>query len=61
MNIGAIIIAALVVGGSGILLGLFLGIFGEKFKVEVDERAYFPAITAAAADMPDVPVLRQPL
>ena len=33
MNIGAIIIAALVVGGSGILLGLFLGIFGEKFKV----------------------------
>ena len=38
MNIGAIIIAALVVGGSGILLGLFLGIFGEKFKVEVDER-----------------------
>ena len=38
MNIGAIIIAALVVGGTGILLGFFLGIFGEKFKVEVDER-----------------------
>ena len=38
MNIVAIIIAALVVGGTGILLGFFLGIFGEKFKVEVDER-----------------------
>ena len=38
MNVTAIIIAALVVGGTGIFLGFFLGIFGEKFKVEVDER-----------------------
>lgn len=38
MNATAIIVAALVVGGTGILLGFFLGIFGEKFKVEVDER-----------------------
>lgn len=33
-----ILIAAAVVGGIGILIGLFLGIAGEKLKVEVDER-----------------------
>ncbi len=33
-----IIIAAAVVGGVGIIMGLFLGISGEKFKVEVDEK-----------------------
>lgn len=38
MNIMAILTAALVVGLVGILLGFFLGISGEKFKVEVDER-----------------------
>lgn len=38
MNITAIIVAAVVVGGVGILIGFFLGISGEKFKVEVDER-----------------------
>ena len=32
------IVAALVVGGVGILIGFFLGISGEKFKVEVDEK-----------------------
>ena len=38
MNIVAILCAALIVGGIGILIGFFLGISGEKFKVEVDER-----------------------
>ncbi len=33
-----IIIAAAIVGGTGILIGLFLGFSGEKFKVEVDEK-----------------------
>ena len=33
-----IIMAGLVVGCVGLLLGVFLGIAGEKFKVEVDER-----------------------
>lgn len=33
-----IVIAALVVGGVGLILGLFLGVSSEKFKVEVDER-----------------------
>ena len=33
-----IIIAAAVVAVTGIIVGIGLGIFGEKFKVEVDER-----------------------
>ena len=36
MDIQAIIIAAVVVGGVGIVIGIILGIAGEKFKVEVD-------------------------
>ena len=38
MNVTAILFAALIVGGVGILIGFFLGISGEKFKVEVDPR-----------------------
>ena len=38
MNITAIIFAAVVVGGVGILIGFFLGVSGEKFKVEVRRR-----------------------
>lgn len=33
-----IIIAAAIVGGVGILIGLFLGFFGKKFEVPVDEK-----------------------
>lgn len=36
--ITGIIIAAAIVGVVGILIGIFLGIASEKFKVEVDER-----------------------
>lgn len=38
MNITGIIVAAIVVGAVGIFVGLFLGIAGLKFKVEVDEK-----------------------
>lgn len=38
MDIMAIVIAGVVVGCVGIILGLFLGISGEKFKVETDPR-----------------------
>ncbi len=38
MNITAIIMAAVIVGGTGIIIGFFLGIAGEKLKVEVDPR-----------------------
>lgn len=38
MNLIAIFVAALVVGCVGILLGFFLGVSGEKLKVEVDPR-----------------------
>lgn len=38
MNVTAIIIAAAVVAVTGIIVGVGLGVFGEKFKVTVDER-----------------------
>ncbi len=38
MSIQAIIIATVVVAATGLILGLFLGFAGEKFKVEVDEK-----------------------
>lgn len=38
MSITGIIVAALVVGLVGIFVGLFLGVAGLKFKVEVDEK-----------------------
>lgn len=38
MNISGIIIAAALVGGVGLFIGLFLGIAGIKFHVEVDEK-----------------------
>jgi RnfABCDGE-type electron transport complex B subunit len=38
MNIMGVIIAAVVVGAVGIIIGVLLGIASEKFKVEVDER-----------------------
>lgn len=36
--ITGIIIAAALVGGTGIVIGLLLGVAGKKFEVEVDER-----------------------
>ena len=36
--ITGIIIAAAVVGILGILIGVFLGVASEKFKVETDEK-----------------------
>ena len=38
MNITAIIFAAAVVGGTGLVVGLLLGIASEAFKVPVDEK-----------------------
>lgn len=38
MQITAILIAIIAVGGIGLLLGLFLGVAGIVFKVEVDEK-----------------------
>lgn len=36
--VSAVAIAAAIVGGTGILIGVFLGVFGEKLKVAVDEK-----------------------
>lgn len=38
MNFGAIILATVVVAAVGLFIGVFLGIAGNKFAVEVDER-----------------------
>ena len=37
MNITGILIAALIVGGTGLFIGVFLGVAGSKFAVEVNE------------------------
>lgn len=38
MSVTGIILAAVIVGGTGILIGFFLGVAGEKLKVEIDPR-----------------------
>ena len=38
MSMTGIILAAVVVGGTGLFIGVFLGIAGKKFAVKVDER-----------------------
>ena len=38
MNITAIIIATVVVAGVGLFIGIFLGVAGMKFEVEVNEK-----------------------
>ncbi len=38
MSITSILIAMAMVGGTGIVIGILLGIAGEKFEVEVDEK-----------------------
>ena len=60
MGLTGIILAAVIVGGTGLFIGVFLGISGKKFAVEVDEREeaildVLPGITAADADMRDAP------
>ena len=61
--ISGILIAAAIVGGTGLFIGVFLGVSGKKFAVEVDEREEafwqsFREITAVAVDMRAVPVLQ---
>ena len=38
MSITGIILAAVIVGGTGLFIGIFLGLADKKFAVEVDER-----------------------
>ena len=38
MSMTGILIPALIVGGTGLFIGVFLGVAGKKFAVEVDER-----------------------
>ena len=38
MSLTGIILAAAIVGGVGLFIGVFLGVSGKAFAVEVDER-----------------------
>ena len=38
MSITGVLIAALIVGGTGLFIGVFLGVAGKKFAIEVDEK-----------------------
>ena len=38
MGLTGIILAAVIVGGTGLFIGVFLGLAGKKFAVETDER-----------------------
>ena len=38
MSITGVLIAALIVGGTGLFSGVFLGVAGKKFAIEVDEK-----------------------
>ena len=37
MNVGAIVAATVLVAAVGLFIGIFLGVAGKKFAVEVDE------------------------
>ena len=60
-----ILVAAGLVGATGLILGLFLGVASEKFKVEVDERRKFVPlsreVTAVPADFRDVTAVQKQL
>ena len=38
MNVVSIVLAVAIVGGTGVVIGILLGIAGEKFAVEIDEK-----------------------
>ena len=64
MNIGAIIAATVLVAAVGLFIGVFLGVAGKKFAVEVDEkevavREALPGITAVAVVIPAVMAWQQ--
>ena len=62
MSITGILLAAAIVGGTGLFIGVFLGISGKKFAVETDERweaivDALPGNNCGGCDMPAVPDL----
>ena len=57
MIVTFVIVAAVLVGATGLILGMFLGVASEKFKVEVDEkeaqvRAALPGNNCGACGFP---------
>ena len=45
MDINAIIVATVVVAAVGLFIGIFLGVAGKKFAVEVDETVKYLSFT----------------
>lgn len=59
--ITSILLAMAMVGGTGVIIGILLGIAGEKFEVEVDEkevavRGCLPGTIVVVVDFRDVMV-----
>ena len=61
MNITGIIIAAIIVGATGIIIGVLLGVASEKFKVEVDEKEILVREELPAAASRVATALQRPL
>lgn len=64
--ITGIVIAAVLVGGVGLFIGVFLGLAGKKFAVEVDEkevavREQLPGNNCGGCGYPGVMVLQRQL
>ena len=61
MSITGIIMAAVIVGGTGLFIGIFLGLADKKLTVKVDMKrkkpfsAFFQEITVVVVDIRDVP------
>ena len=60
MSITGIIMAAVIVGGTGLFIGIFLGLADKKLTVKVDEKeeailGVLPGITVVVLDIRDVP------
>lgn len=60
MSITGIIMAAVIVGGTGLFIGIFLGLADKKLTVKVDEKeeailGVLPGITVVVVDIRDVP------
>ena len=64
MDINAIIVATVVVAAVGLFIGIFLGVAGKKFAVEVDEKKllsvkHFRETTVVDVDIRAVMVWQQ--
>ena len=65
MSMTGIILAAVIVGGTGLFIGIFLGLADKQFAVEVDEKeeqilGVLPGNNCGGCGYPDAPDWRRP-